>query len=516
MMLKSLKFKLLFPYFIVGLINFVVFISIYWMIFFKIYDQIGVKNTLHDIKVSVYQVASEIKTGILMNEEAYFIQASLTSLAIFDGIDRMSHKEREASALLYEEYTKYYTSLVSISSLFLEQRKEEANQRLSQINASQAKIDSKLAHIETLINQSMENTQSSIQAFMALASLLFTLLFAGIIGMVFKITADLAKTTDSLEGLASGEGDLTLQIPVRGDDELSKATRSINKFIHKAHEIISDSKQVSVQNLTVIGEVVRRNAKVSVAIENENRSLEQMINDAKEIKAISSATKEESVHTLTQHQETENQLEEVKNRIDSMNETIQTRAKEQLDLAQSLSELAKQADNAKEILRIIEDIADQTNLLALNAAIEAARAGEHGRGFAVVADEVRKLAERTQSSLSDISVTLNTINQGVKDSSATMDKNAQSITALISIAASIQQTIQETETLMSHTIESSKMAAQNSERVDAGTDQILKEVASIKNLVDHNLKELQSVCGEITSLREKSTALNAKLNQFTT
>jgi methyl-accepting chemotaxis protein len=134
--------------------------------------------------------------------------------------------------------------------------------------------------------------------------------------------------------------------------------------------------------------------------------------------------------------------------VGSLTEKINDASHKENDLADRLIQLSHDADQVKEVLRVIGDIADQTNLLALNAAIEAARAGEHGRGFAVVADEVRKLAERTQKSLTETNASIGVVVQAIGDSSDAMTRNAEEMEGLVSEVEAVRSKMGEVLTTL--------------------------------------------------------------------
>jgi methyl-accepting chemotaxis protein len=183
-----------------------------------------------------------------------------------------------------------------------------------------------------------------------------------------------------------------------------------------------------------MGQMLEEINKLGVALQ----SMEDQNNEAKEILDNNTKHLKSTIEELRS-----TKFVELNGMINSTVERIQSVAGKEHELSGNLQALVGNAQETKAILVTIGDIADQTNLLALNAAIEAARAGEHGRGFAVVADEVRKLAERTQKSLAEISATINVLIQAINDNSESLHQNMDEMMDLTQYVGTVDQKMDE-------------------------------------------------------------------------
>lgn len=197
---------------------------------------------------------------------------------------------------------------------------------------------------------------------------------------------------------------------------LDATENNLNKAINVL-EALGEGKFTTRSSIDVEGKMGELLAKVN-DLGEALQSMDHQNLEAKEVLNNNTKQLKNTIENLRS-----NQFVELSSMINSTVERIQSVANKEHELSGNLQTLAGNAQETKQILTTIGDIADQTNLLALNAAIEAARAGEHGRGFAVVADEVRKLAERTQKSLAETAATINILIQAINDNSEELNKN---------------------------------------------------------------------------------------------
>ena len=335
--------------------------------------------------------------------------------------------------------------------------------------------------------------------------------------MIKLVIIDKLKTLqDATYDLAKGDGDLTKRVKVAKGDEISEVALNINEFIEKVRVTVSEATSTSANNAEIAATLSRASVDMKAKSQEESNIVREVSHDGQELQNILSVSIEQAKQTKENIDQTGQTLKDVNAQIVNLANEIEERSHDELELSQKLVDLSSETAAVKNVLEVIADIADQTNLLALNAAIEAARAGEHGRGFAVVADEVRKLAERTQKSLSEINTTISVITQSVNDASEHMSTNAKAIEALSQNASEVEADISSSVNAIEDSIiqvdETVTGYISNSKTIAT----MISKVGNIERISQENQGTIDEISEASSDLMQMTNNLNDLLQGYRT
>ncbi|MBB1488708.1 methyl-accepting chemotaxis protein [Oceanospirillum sediminis] len=293
--------------------------------------------------------------------------------------------------------------------------------------------------------QQQEHTVQLVDRTMTLSSIL--LISAVILGALIafglgrSLSSPLKELLAAIKDLAQGEGDLTRRLHLKRSDEIGELADEVNLFISKIHSLVSDTRtslSAASDSLSSMGQMVQN------TYDGVSRQKDEL---TKASAAVNQVTQTVEIVSENSHQAKE-QAEKISNEardslqlVLSYTRSINQLADEVSSASHSIQELSVASDSITELLTVIESIADQTNLLALNAAIEAARAGEAGRGFAVVADEVRSLAMKTRESTEHIQETVCSITGKVGESRQVMERGRDLAISCVEQSQSVSEAL---------------------------------------------------------------------------
>ena len=362
--------------------------------------------------------------------------------------------------------------------------------------------------------------QDSQSAYAESRALLFALIVVGLVvsGVIVALTArqiasQIALVQETTEQVRQTL-DLTRRIPVLGRHEMAQVAASVNALLEDFQAVVRRMKDAGSHVAHASGELSHSVARLSTAVDQQNESTAAMASSIEEMAVSITHVADSSTSAKTIAQES------LAN-ADQGGEVIEQATHEMADMAQtvqgssrSMEALNQRTDEIGNIVGVIKEIADQTNLLALNAAIEAARAGEQGRGFAVVADEVRKLAERTTSSTQQIAEVITAIQAETHSAVADMHRVVSQVTANAEGARQAGESIRLIREGSLRVVNVSTDIASALAEQSAASELIAKQVEVISSKSEENMAAMGEAGEASAEMRRLSTEMHEMVDRF--
>ncbi|OIP58296.1 MAG: hypothetical protein AUK54_00275 [Helicobacteraceae bacterium CG2_30_36_10] len=413
----------------------------------------------------------------------------------------------------------YYNIGVKMANEYVKYGPETGNVLMLELDPFAEKLGNKLEvwvekyKKETALNNKAIEEELSDFKFENLLASLFLFFVVIVAGAIIDMPLRSIRIIDEYLKLLSNL-DFTTKVKLEGKNEIAMIAQNVSNVINVIKDFIEEAKISLTQNASISNELSTTSTVVGQKVEDVMKIVHTTTKKANDITDEIQLSITDANNTRDNSIRANNNLDEAAKDMIRLTCDVQETANVEADLAIKIDQLSVEAEQVKQVLSVISDIADQTNLLALNAAIEAARAGEHGRGFAVVADEVRKLAERTQKSLTETQATINVIVQSVMDASQQMNKNSKNIQELADVSSGVEVKIVHTLKLMKEATRATEKTVQDFERTGKLVNNMTHDMNSANEIVASNARSVEEIAAAAEYLNSMTENLNQKMEQF--
>ncbi len=360
-----------------------------------------------------------------------------------------------------------------------------------------------------------EASHTSLLRQLIITSIIITLIVVGavasLVGFLFR---DLSRVSDALAEIATGEGDLTQRLEPRSDDEVGQLAHNFNRFVGNMHGMVSRLSEVSA-SLNQQSHITASQAEErSTRIQHQQDEINMVATAINEMAAATQEIAGNADNTAKTSGETVAVSEHGATQVNQSQQSISSLAGEVETATQVIGELNTHAQSINTILSTIQGIAEQTNLLALNAAIEAARAGEQGRGFAVVADEVRVLSQRTHASTQEIQQMIETLQQTTGRAVGIMEDSRHLAETSVDDANSASASLSQINTAVTNISDMATQIASAAEEQSSVTAEITRNTEGIRDVSNELAVEADQAAQQAAELSELSHQLQQEIKQF--
>ena len=345
---------------------------------------------------------------------------------------------------------------------------------------------------------------------------LLALLLGGAVALLIvgNIRNAFQRIIDSLNDIASGGGDLTQRLDDSGRDEVAAMGRAFNQFVGKIQNLIRQIADTGNQLTQSAGNMTEHSTETKYSMNQQESKVEQVATAMNEMTATVQEVARHAAEASNAAQAADSEAVAGSQIVKQVVHAINDLATEVRESAGTIASLEQSTEQIGTVLDVIRGIAEQTNLLALNAAIEAARAGEHGRGFAVVADEVRTLASRTQQSTQEIHSMIEKLQEGSKSAVQAMDHSQEKTARVVEEANRAGDALNTITEAVSRIADMNTQIATAAEEQSAVSEDINQNVVSISTLAQQAAASAEHTASLSQDLEHVADALQQSISVF--